>query len=193
MNLPNSLSHHIDEELIFEYLDQALSQKKRTEFETHLDNCQKCIERLEKYRTIFTAIEGLQDETLTHNLAPEVLSVLKKGKSLSPILWGLLGIQGILALGLMALTAPSLLISSIEISFREMGRDFLSTLTSNLSVWLQEWDSLLENSRNLFEFDLSLITGIPMQSILWVLIMATLTWIIGNSILLRPQLTESKK
>ncbi len=190
MNLPNSPSQHIDDEQIFEYLDQALTQKKRAEFEAHLDNCQICIERLEKHTAIFTAIEGIPDQTLERDLAPEVLSALKKGKSLSPIWWWLLGIQGILALGLMALTAPSLLNSSIEIPFREMGRDVLTTFSTNISAWLQVWNSLLENSRNLFEFDFSPILGIPTQSILWLLLLATLTWIVGNSILLRPRLTQ---
>ncbi len=193
MNMDNLPSHHLSEDALFEFIDQALPKDRLDEIETHLEACKTCRERLSEFNALFSTVETLPDEPIMRDLTPEVLTAIKRGAVLAPIWWWLLILQGILALGLIAITVPFIFNSPLTNSLLENGRDILAMLSTNLSYWLQEWFSLIGTTSQLFSVRLPLSLGIPIQPILWLLLLATVTWIVGNSILLRTQLTQSEQ
>ncbi|MBL7162147.1 MAG: zf-HC2 domain-containing protein [Anaerolineales bacterium] len=193
MKMHNSPSRHLSDDELFEYLDQALPQEQLDEIDAHLEICQTCAGHLADHSTLFSTIEGLSDERLIRDLTPEVLTAIKKGAVPTPI-WGwLLILQGILALGLIAITAPSIVNYPLTFSLLESGRDVLASLAANLSVWLQQWISLIGKTNQLFTFRIPFSLGLPLQSILWLLLLATVAWIVGNSILLRSQFKRTER
>ncbi|MBC8505433.1 MAG: hypothetical protein ISR58_01190 [Anaerolineales bacterium] len=193
MNTYNSPSRHISEDAFYEYLDQALIKEQLDEIEAHLEICQTCSEYLEQHRNLFSAIEGLPEESLKHDLTPEVLSSLINGTALSPIWWWLLILQGSLALGMIALSVPSIVNIPNPISLLDTLKNGLTSIAATLNFWLLGWNSLFGKASQLLSFHTSLSLRIPWQSILWVVSLTTVTWIVGNSILLRPQLTSSQR
>jgi len=191
--MPNSPTPHISDDELFEYIDQALHEENLDKFEIHLEVCQTCRERLAKYNALFSMIGRLVEEPLQHDLTPEVLTTIKKGAVLTPIWWWLLVIQGILALGLIVFAAPSIAINPFTFSLLESGRDLLISLVAYLRIWFQEWVTLIGKTSQLVTSRIPLSLGIPMQSIIWLLILSSVTWIAGNSILLRPQINRAER
>ncbi len=191
MNTHNSPSRHLSNNELFEYLDQMLTKEQLDEIESHLEFCHTCAERLAGHKVLFSKIKGLPDELLGRDLAPAVLTAIKEGDALTPIWWWLLVPQGILALGLIAVSLPNVANNSTAVLLPKIGGDILPSLAANLSFWLQKWNSLIDNTSQLLTFDFHFSLSIPLQSILWLLLFATVTWVIGNSILLRPQINKT--
>jgi len=189
----NSPSDHISEAELFEYLDGQLTEAQIAGVEAHLDSCQTCSQRYTELNTLFSRIAGIPDEELGHDLTPRVLSTLQERDVRTTVWWWLLILQGILGLGLIVFAAPSLLNNATSLSLQNLSRNIFTSFTTELSFWFQEWISLAQNFGQLFRIEISLSLGLPLNSILWLLLLATLTWIIGNSILLRPQLNQTEQ
>lgn len=51
-------------ELVTEYLEGSLDQRKRIRFEDHLSNCQGCPAYLEQLRVVLRALGRITDEDL---------------------------------------------------------------------------------------------------------------------------------
>lgn len=181
-------SEHASDELMFEYLDRELADERRTEIEVHLNSCQTCRERLTEYSSLFSQIEDLPDEFTERDLRNEVLASLNKHSEQTSILWWLLLIQGILALVLIAITIPSLVNFPLTFSLLGSGREIVASIATNFVFWLQEWISTLGNINQFLAIRIPVFLDMPVQAVLWLLLSATITWIVGNSILLRPRL-----
>lgn len=184
MNMPKSPSLHIPDDLIFEYLDQALPAERHSEIHAHLESCSTCQQRLSEFSSLFDTLEDLPDQLLEHDLSPAVLTAIKRKPGFSGILWWLLAIQGALSLGLVGIIAPS-------IRFPRNGEILVFEIIAELSTRINEW---LISFSNIQQRVVQLLTpGIPIslnistQSMILLLLLASITWIIGNSILLRPQ------
>ncbi len=187
MNMHNLTSGHISDEDLFEYLDQQLTDEQIDGIENHLGFCPSCAQRLGEHNALFSKIEGILEEDIAFDLTPGVLSAIKKQDAQTRIWWWLLIFQGIIAIGLMVFAMPSIFERVAINSTFGLGRENLSAMVANLSFWVQEWLSLTEHSSKLFRVDIPLALNIPLPAILWLLLMASITWIVGNSILLRSQ------
>jgi len=183
----NLTSGHISDEDLFEYLDQQLTDEQIDGIENHLGFCPSCAQRLGEHNALFSKIEGILEEDIAFDLTPGVLSAIKKQDAQTRIWWWLLIFQGIIAIGLMVFAMPSIFERVAINSTFGLGRENLSAMVANLSFWVQEWLSLTEHSSKLFRVDIPLALNIPLPAILWLLLMASITWIVGNSILLRSQ------
>lgn len=64
------MNNHIPEELLNEYLDNALDAPTRREIETHIAICTECRLALDELRLVYIALENMQDAPLPHNLIP---------------------------------------------------------------------------------------------------------------------------
>ncbi len=190
MNIPKSPSPHIADDLLFEFLDQALSPKNFTEINTHLEICPTCQKRLVELRTMFVALEDLPDVDLQRDLSPTILETIKNKPMFSVIWWWSLILQAILALGLIAIIAPS-------IEFLENGKNVFATILAYFSNWLQQGMALFDNLQQfvgqLSSVRMPLSINLPTQNILLLLIFVSITWIVGNSILLRPVEIETQQ
>lgn len=188
MNSPESPSQHISDDLIFEYLDHALPAERHTKIHAHLDGCSTCQQRLSEFSSLFDTLENLPDQLLEHDLSPAVLTAIKKEPGFSAIWWWLLVIQGALSLGLIGFIAPS-------IRFPLNGEIPVFEIMTRLISWINEW---MINLSSFQQRIVQILTpGVPIslkistQSMILLLLLASITWVIGNSILLRPQ-TERK-
>jgi predicted anti-sigma-YlaC factor YlaD len=183
--------NHLTDELLFEYLDQALSEEHLAEVKAHLDTCQTCKTRLAEFGSLFSEIEELPEIRMEKDLVPGILHALRKKAMLPPIVRWILLMQGILALGLIAISVPWLGNILVAPNFRQYGEGVLINLTANISIWFREWGALLgtlkQHSEQLFSVRPYLAMNLPAQSLIWLLLLATITWIVGNSILLRSQ------
>jgi predicted anti-sigma-YlaC factor YlaD len=196
MNMPKKPSHHLSEDTLFEYLDQALSEQQAAEIKNHLDACPDCQGHYANLKALFTTLEDLPDEPIQADLTPNVLTAIKRRQKSAPIWWWSLIIQGILALGLIAIAVPSL-IDIPTFSLLENGKEILTTLSASLGVWLRAlistFDEMKQQTSQLLAIRLPISLNLPMQSILWLLLLATITGVVGNSILLRPNLWRTER
>jgi hypothetical protein len=73
--------------------------------------------------------------------------------------------------------------------------DLFASVSTNISYWLQEWVSLVGSFEGQFDqlLDIRIPLHLPLQSMIWLLLSATITWIVGNSILLRHQFNGTER
>jgi len=190
MNSYNSPSHHISDGLLYEFLDQALTKVELDQVKTHIEICPSCGQRFAELSALFSTLEDLPDEKMDRDLAPAVLASIQGKTVLSPIWWWSLLTQGILALGIIAIAASHL-------GLLDYGSRTLGILLSRFQVSLGEWISFIgviqPQLERFLEFQLTISLNLPLQPIFWLLLFATLTWIIGNAILLRPQFKRAEQ
>lgn len=176
MNQPEP--NHLSEETLHAFLDGELPTTRHADCAAHVEICAECAARLAELEALFAALERLPEARLERSLKPAVMAAIEGGAH-SARQWGwLLTFEAILALGLMALSAPFWLsrlpawplqpvqIFPFEIIERLHGAFALFIRGIRLSV------------------DISL--GIPVRSASWALILAAGAWIAGNALLLRP-------
>jgi hypothetical protein len=190
MNSNNTPNRHIPDDLLLEYLDRALPRENFDDIQTHIEKCPTCTQRIAELRALFSRLDNLPDIALEGDLVPAVLGVIKGNLSLPPIWrWSLL-IQGILALGM-------ILMAATQLGFPDHSIQAIELFTSHLNASLGEWITFIGATRHqisrLVEFRLPISLNLPLQSVFWLLLSATLTWIIGNLILLRPRMMRAKR
>lgn len=195
MNTHDSPTRHISDDLLFEYLDHELPDTQLIEIDTHLENCQTCEHRLAEFRSLFSSLDEMPEADLERDLTPGILANLEIGAAPSPVWWWVLVIQGILALGLIAITTPIIVDQPLTFSLIDSGSEILTELSTNISIEFQTWGSLIaqlkQQTIQLFSMRGQISTHFSMTSILWLFLFVTITWIVGNSLLLRPQFKRS--
>jgi hypothetical protein len=99
---------HLTESQLNEYLDKALSAPEQGILEQHLSGCADCRNKMETLRSLFHMLDGLPEESLTHDLAPLVMDRLPDRKI--GLGWKLvIAFQTGIAIGLAILVATDLL------------------------------------------------------------------------------------
>jgi anti-sigma factor RsiW len=104
---------HLSDELLNEYLDEALTPEARALAEAHLGACATCAGRLEALRALFAGLEALPEVELARDLAPAVGGAVRRQAALPVptrrawLPWAL-AVQALAALGALALAWPFL-------------------------------------------------------------------------------------
>lgn len=128
------MKEHLEEEILNEYLDDALDGERRRAVETHLARCSTCRARLQSLQRLFAELENLKIEEMERDVTPLVLSRLPPRRlSLG---WRLvLAVQAgillaliILAIGLLTGTIPPQLCWSFFSTADRIGGAILFTL-----------------------------------------------------------------
>ena len=71
-------SPHLTDEVLNEYLDQALDRPAYAVAEAHLAACDQCAARLGELRAVFVNLAALPDQSLEHDLAPGVMAAVRR-------------------------------------------------------------------------------------------------------------------
>ncbi len=178
--------NHLSDELLNEYLDNALSN--RASVEEHLAQCMDCAARLTALQTLFAEIESLPEVTLSRDLAAPVMLKIK-GASLSPR-WLTLTIvlQTALALIAIIITAPlvkQFAASSVSVLQPPSLTEVFIRLQSQWVLWLDM----------LSQLRMPVMPEIPIievSSLYFLLTLAgvSMVWLVGNGLLLRNQIKQ---
>ena len=103
---------HLNEDLIYEYLDGALTASQCAWVDSHLESCWECVERLAQTQGIFLALESLPDVALERDLTSDVLAGLhlalgSEASGIGSLRWVFLA-QVLVALVLLAVVWPTI-------------------------------------------------------------------------------------
>jgi hypothetical protein len=186
---------HLTETQLNEYLDQLLEGPSRQDVEAHLEACNQCQGRLAELEKVFSTLENLPDEPLTHDLLPSVMARLPKVMEPS-LLWRepVFIAQSLLAIILLILSIPILpglirritawdmIVSLPQIQLLPLFESYMELIPR--FTWHPQITSFLP--------DISLsIPKLPFKleanTILVAAILAGLLWVIGNFSLLRTR------
>ena len=171
---------HLTEELLNEYLDNALAPAARTDAEVHLATCVACRDELESLRSLFAEIESLPNVPLERDLTSAVMAQIGiKVAVPRPLGWALI-VQGLAALVMLASLWPLLDLSALQLP--------LASLTWPTLPPLPDFSSIFA----LPSFSLQLDP--PALLLALTLISACLLWLVGNGLLLvLPRTTSLKR
>lgn len=167
------MKKHLPEEILNEYMDDALDGLARRQVEIHLLGCAECRAQQDVLHFVSSALAGLDNEPLPRNLALSVLAKLPQPRA--RIVWKLvLAAQAGIAIGMVII------------------------LLSNLLAWFQpqEWLALvfsqlasleLPISYSQFTFPKLPVFNFQASSInvIFLAVSALLLWGVGNAILMR--------
>lgn len=165
------MRNHLDDDLLFAYLDDVLPSTERAELDTHLASCAACSERLTAHTDLFTLLDTLPE------LAFEIDVVAAVQAEIAPpsVRWVSLVQIVLIALGIGALQMV------------EFGRSVpqLPIIEWN-TQWQMWWQSLIAL------FTLPTISaeqlptlGISLTVSLSALLIALCVWLVGSSLILR--------
>jgi len=159
---------HLSEELLNEYLDEALDESSRQQAASHLAQCAGCRARLEALQWVFSSLGSLPEIPLARDLTPRVLARLPARPANR--LWRL-------ALGLQGATVLAALLWAVS-QWQDAFQGWMP-----VPDWsaFQEWPLLIPIP--------------PLESYqLALLVLATgLLWLAGNLSLLRPRPQEARR
>jgi anti-sigma factor RsiW len=184
--------NHLSDELLNEYLDNALSN--RAPIEDHLAQCADCAARLTMLQTLFAEMESLPDIILSRDLAAPVIHTLRQaqddgaGSTSIPPRWLtlMIGLQAMFALIVIVIAAPFV----IQFASSSMPVLEVPSLTQTFIQLQTQWVTWLEI---LPQFQLPALPEIPVFEVssLYFLLAVALTsifWLVGNGLLLRNQI-----
>ena len=98
-----------------EYLDGALTEIERLDFERHLQTCGECREQLKSVEKLFAAIGSVPDLELDTDLAPAIVHAIDAQKrSVVPLKWTAVA-QALLGITLLGITWPILSAGATQI------------------------------------------------------------------------------
>ncbi len=102
---------HLNDEILNEYLDQALTPAQYTAVDAHLAACADCGDRLETLRAVFADLDALPEVALRRDLSAAVMAQLPRRTPpvLRPALRWVIAAQALLAVILLAVSGPPLL------------------------------------------------------------------------------------
>ena len=184
--------NHLSEELLNEYLDNALSN--RASVEDHLVQCVDCAARLTALKVLFAEIESLPEAGLSRDLAVPVILTLRQAQDngvtgislFSRWLTLTVALQAVLALITILVAAPFV----IQFASSSMPVLEIPSLTQTFIQLQTQWVTWLE----IFpQFQLPALPEIPVFEVssLYFLLAVALTsifWLVGNGLLLRNQI-----
>lgn len=167
---------HLSDFLLNEYLDDALTPSDRISAETHLKGCTACAARVGAMRNLFVELNSLPEIAPVVDFSARILPLLEKNPVISPVLRWLTAFQlAGAAIGLILLWP---LLEAFGSSLFITGQEsisFFSTLSFSWTLPVVTW----ELPRLGLDFSTS--------ALVFVVVSATLMWILGNSFLLaRP-------
>ncbi|MBN1305595.1 MAG: zf-HC2 domain-containing protein [Anaerolineales bacterium] len=176
--------NHITEELLNEYLDQALDQAAAGSIDRHLQSCRVCTARMQGLQRLFEELAALPEEPLTRDLAPGILARLRPQPAFSFGKLLLLGQAGT------ALTILVLLAHNIPDNLNLGGfwHNAPGKLPDIQTFLLQAW--LLASRIQLPSVEFPTLpapwlqTGLDSSSISLILASTAALWVVGNLLLL---------
>jgi hypothetical protein len=176
--------NHLSDELLNEYLDNALHN--RVQVESHLSQCADCAARLAALQILFVEIGSLSEEAFTRNLAAAVMLKVRGSRALPRWLTLTMGLQAAAALIVLIIAAPFV----IEFASASMPVLQLPSLTDTLIQLGSEWTLWLDT---LSQFEIPVMPEIPLFEVsslyfLLTLAGASMFWLVGNGLLLRNQI-----
>jgi anti-sigma factor RsiW len=179
---------HLSDELLNEYLDQALTPEARAEAEPHLAACADCAARLAALRGLFAEIESLPELTLPRSLAAPVTRRVSGRAALPRWIRLTATLQAALAVIVLALAAPFLsgLVASLTVRYTPLS---LAELLLHLQT---QSTALLALLPEFVPPQLPAISlGLSSLALTLTAISAFFFWIIGNGLLLKRTVHRS--
>jgi hypothetical protein len=172
---------HLSDDLLNEFLDEALAAESRAETETHLAICEMCSARLAELRTLLANLDSLPELPLEVNFVPVIVARLGQKTSLPrPIRW----LTAAQAFG--AILAGILGWPLVESVFQPVNLPSLSNVfTESASFWLQTITNFQFPSIT-FKFP-SLVINLPAVTLILTVVCVSLLWLIANGLLLIPR------
>jgi hypothetical protein len=188
---------HLTDDLLNEYLDEALPADAHAGATAHLAGCPECAARLESLRALFATLAALPEAPLPRDLSAGVLSRLPQSQpEMLPALNWVFAAQAIAAIGLLAIAAPFVVTSLAGSTLVSAGLPVSQFLTDLVAGLQAQWMSLLGAfGQWLGQTVLGIrATTAPLASVSSVLLGVVaaglgLLWLIGNGVLLRSTLT----
>lgn len=174
---------HLTEEILNEYLDNALAPPARAAADAHLANCDDCMAELESLRSLFAKIESLPEATLERDLSTAVLARLGGNRVSVPraVRWALVA-QALAVVIVLGLAWPLFDLAALKLPVVSLNLPSTAQLIGLWSAWM----------RNLSQTSLlpsipswpSLHLDPPALLLTLTLVSACLLWLVGNGLLL---------
>jgi anti-sigma factor RsiW len=175
--------NHLTDEILNEYLDDALSPAARAEAESHLRTCAECGRQLDELTALFSALSALPDLELARDLSADVVQTLTpQPLQLPRFLKWTAALQAAAALVALVASLPllqTLVVFEIPAVSLPTMPDLLARL-DQMVLGIQEFSAQFQFQapRLTLEFS-SLFITMAVFSV-------TLLWLVGNGLLLRP-------
>lgn len=192
---------HLTDELLNEYLDEALPAYRLSQVEAHLAGCAGCAARLDSLRLLFATLDALPVVPLARDLSAGVLARLPQPEPVwQPALNWVVIAQAVAAVVLLALAAPMITANVLQADVTGLGQpilqfgaDLLAGLQAQWLSWLStlaQWSNWpLAGTRHLT----TPLAGTPTVLIGAIAAMLVVLWIMGNGLLLRTTLTSRSR
>ena len=187
---------HPSDEILYEYLDGQLDPENFSTLKNHFAGCQECSSRFIAFERLFAEIESLPEIPLNKDFSTPVLKKIRPSPALPrKWKWALIGQFALTGL-VLTFVLPIFIRSESFITISLFGEKAINQLFLNGSVIYGQGLTFINGlSTKLLELiytlqnpnlSLSLFTVIP------VLIATGVLWLVGNSLLLRNQLSGPK-
>ena len=179
--------NHLSDEILNEYLDDALPPDSRAEVESHLHDCADCELRLDELADLFFELSALPEADLARDLSADVVrtltpqplprllkwtALLQVAAALTALVASLPLLQTMFAMDVPAITLPTL--PDLTLRFEQAVAEMQTLFTQ------YQW----QMPRLSFEISSLYITVVVFS--------VTLLWLMGNGLLLRKSnLTRS--
>lgn len=189
---------HLDDALLNEYLDQALTPSTRHDVEQHLSGCAACAAHLEAWRALFASLDTLPNAPLERDLAPEVMVVIRhrlqrrvsaRQPGIASALRWVFGIQALVAVIVLGLTWPVAERAFPTQAVASLERQVLTVLAEAFSAFILDGAGLFTRVQEFMSSYSGLadrLTAHPMSWLTWGMCLAaiSLLWALGTSWLL---------
>lgn len=186
---------HLSEETLNEYLDGVLPPAALAATGAHLQGCPACRAQLEQLRGLFAALESLPEAPLERDLAAAVVTALAARAPLSRGVRLALVVQALGALAVIVLAWPLLNLETVASGAALAWGPALAQLPGWFALqWASGMQAVLQfASLPSLGAPFSLDLDPPAVLIALTLLSASLLWLVGNGLLLRPQAGSYKR
>lgn len=176
--------NHLTDELLNEYLDNELAD--RAQVEEHLSACADCAARLTALQILFTELDSLPEETLSHNIAARFLPRPSLPAALPRSLRLTVTLQAVIAIVAMVFAAPFVMQFLSPYLVAVQMPSFTEMVIQAQSQWMIWLDALST-------FQMPTLPQLPPLEISTIMLAITLAgvsmlWLVGNGLLLRNQI-----
>ncbi len=165
---------HLDDDLLFAYLDDVLPSAERAELDAHLATCPACAEQLAAHADLFTQLAALPDPAFEIDVVAAVQAELAPPS----LRWISLLQVVLIGVGIAVL--------------RVVGFGRFATLTPQLpsidwlALWQMGWQALVRAfTLPTFSADQLPTLNIPLTLSLTVFAVIMLLWLVGSSLILK--------
>ncbi len=181
---------HLSDELLNEYLDDAVQPELRSAIDSHIGACASCRQRLGELQAVFVALKELPDFELERDLAPEITATVQP---MGAPWWAgqmLVLFQVIVTLSLLvslwsffARSIKSVPVTSWMLPFNVTVASLESWITAQWAAWTVSGSVSMNRTLELFG-SLS-FPELPAITLWLTIIVMSSLWLIGNGLLLR--------